>query len=156
MILTAGAPRPRSPDGYGFIVPKTKDGRVVFVLPWLGHTIAGTTDQPTQITTRPEATAAEVSFILDTLSDYLSVRARTSRLLRLLLLNLHMSLSSCCTARCIARCWPAGALCASLSGPAHALRSLLMRLRLPNPAVIAALWSHCLISRVALPCCSGG
>lgn len=47
----------------------------MFVLPWLGHTVAGTTDKPTQITTRPEATDEEVSFILDTLSDYLSVKA---------------------------------------------------------------------------------
>lgn len=67
-----------SPKGYGFIVPKTKDGRVVFVLPWLGHTVAGTTDQPTQLTKRPEATDAEVSFILDTLSEYLNVRVRTA------------------------------------------------------------------------------
>jgi glycerol-3-phosphate dehydrogenase len=32
-----------SPDNLGMIVPKTKDGRVVFMLPWLGETIAGTT-----------------------------------------------------------------------------------------------------------------
>jgi glycerol-3-phosphate dehydrogenase len=30
-----------SPDNMGLIVPKTKDGRVVFMLPWQGHTIAG-------------------------------------------------------------------------------------------------------------------
>ncbi len=28
----------------GIIIPKTNDGRVVFLLPWLGHLIAGTTD----------------------------------------------------------------------------------------------------------------
>ena len=32
-----------SPDHLGMIVPKTKDGRVVFMLPWLEATIAGTT-----------------------------------------------------------------------------------------------------------------
>ena len=32
-----------SPENVGMIVPKTKDGRVVFMLPWLGETIAGTT-----------------------------------------------------------------------------------------------------------------
>lgn len=32
-----------SPENIGMIVPKTKDGRVVFMLPWLGATIAGTT-----------------------------------------------------------------------------------------------------------------
>ena len=32
-----------SPDNLGMIVPKTKDGRVVFMLPWKEATIAGTT-----------------------------------------------------------------------------------------------------------------
>ena len=32
-----------SPEHLGMIVPKTKDGRVVFMLPWQAATIAGTT-----------------------------------------------------------------------------------------------------------------
>ncbi len=32
-----------SPEHLGMIVPKTKDGRVVFMLPWEDATIAGTT-----------------------------------------------------------------------------------------------------------------
>lgn len=32
-----------SPEHLGMIVPKTKDGRVVFMLPWMEATIAGTT-----------------------------------------------------------------------------------------------------------------
>jgi hypothetical protein len=36
------------------IVPKTKDGRVVFMLPWLEQTIAGTTDSSSDITMRPQ------------------------------------------------------------------------------------------------------
>ncbi len=43
-----------SAEGMGLIVPKTKDGRVVFMLPWLGSTIAGTTDSSTKITALPE------------------------------------------------------------------------------------------------------
>ena len=35
-----------SPENIGMIIPKTKDGRVVFMLPWLGATIAGTTGDP--------------------------------------------------------------------------------------------------------------
>lgn len=35
-----------SPEHLGMIVPKTKDGRVVFMLPWLDATIAGTTGPP--------------------------------------------------------------------------------------------------------------
>lgn len=30
----------------GLIIPETKDGRVIFVLPWKGHTLLGTTDLP--------------------------------------------------------------------------------------------------------------
>jgi glycerol-3-phosphate dehydrogenase len=35
--------------GAGMIVPKTKDGRVVFMLPWQGRVIAGTTDAPIKV-----------------------------------------------------------------------------------------------------------
>lgn len=65
-----------SPDGMGLIVPKTKDGRVVFMLPWLGRTIAGTTDSSTKITALPEPHSDEVSFILEALSDYLNLEVR--------------------------------------------------------------------------------
>lgn len=62
-----------SPEGMGLIVPKTKDGRVVFMLPWLGRTVAGTTDSNTTITLLPEPHEDEIQFILDAISDYLNV-----------------------------------------------------------------------------------
>lgn len=65
-----------SADGMGLIVPKTKDGRVVFMLPWLGRTIAGTTDSSTKITALPVPHEEEVNFILDALSDYLRIEVR--------------------------------------------------------------------------------
>lgn len=64
-----------APKDQGLIVPKTKDGRVVFMLPWLGGVIAGTTDALAPVTLRPRATAEEVDFILDALAPYLSVPA---------------------------------------------------------------------------------
>lgn len=67
-----------SPEGMGLIVPKTKDGRVVFMLPWLGRTIAGTTDSSTEITALPTPHSDEVAFILDALSDYLRIEVRSS------------------------------------------------------------------------------
>lgn len=67
-----------SPDGMGLIVPKTKDGRIVFMLPWLGRTIAGTTDSSTEITALPMPHEDEVAFILDALSDYLRIEVRAS------------------------------------------------------------------------------
>ncbi|XP_010554549.1 PREDICTED: glycerol-3-phosphate dehydrogenase SDP6, mitochondrial-like [Tarenaya hassleriana] len=65
-----------SPQGMGLIVPKTKDGRVVFMLPWLGRTVAGTTDSETAITPLPEPREDEIEFILDAISDYLSIKVR--------------------------------------------------------------------------------
>ena len=63
-----------SPEHMGLIVPKTKDGRVVFMLPWLGRTVAGTTDSATSLTMRPEPHEEELQFILDAISDYLTVK----------------------------------------------------------------------------------
>lgn len=65
-----------SPEGMGLIVPKTKDGRVVFMLPWLGRTVAGTTDSNTEITLLPEPHEDEIQFILEAISDYLNVKVR--------------------------------------------------------------------------------
>lgn len=70
-----------SPEGMGLIVPKTKDGRVVFMLPWLGRTVAGTTDSNTSITMRPEPHENEIQFILDAICDYLNVKVRRTDVL---------------------------------------------------------------------------
>ncbi|KAL0907634.1 hypothetical protein M5K25_022053 [Dendrobium thyrsiflorum] len=70
-----------SPEGMGLIVPKTKDGRVVFMLPWLGRTVAGTTDSSTVITMYPEPHEDEIRFILDAISDYLNVQVRRTDVL---------------------------------------------------------------------------
>ena len=63
------------------IVPKTKDGRVVFLLPWLGASIAGTTDAPAPLSMSPRATGAEVDFILEALRDYVAVPPRRADVL---------------------------------------------------------------------------
>lgn len=65
-----------SPDSVGMIVPKTKDGRVVFMLPWAGSTIAGTTDAPSPITMQPRGKEEDVRFILDSIEEFLSVQVR--------------------------------------------------------------------------------
>ncbi|KAL8497853.1 hypothetical protein ACS0TY_021267 [Phlomoides rotata] len=70
-----------SPEGMGLIVPKTKDGRVIFMLPWLGCTVAGTTDSNTDITMLPEPHEDEIEFILDAISDYLNVKVRRTDVL---------------------------------------------------------------------------
>jgi len=68
-----------SPDDMGLIVPKTKDGRVVFMLPWLDHTIAGTTDTKCKPGEFPKAASDEdIKFILDSIDPYLTITARRS------------------------------------------------------------------------------
>lgn len=61
------------PGGHAILVPKTKDGRVLFAVPWLGKTILGTTDTPcTELATEPEALPGEIDFILGEAARYLA------------------------------------------------------------------------------------
>ena len=51
--------------GNAIMVPHTSDGRVMFAIPWHGHTVVGTTDTPiAQSTLEPVALEHEVEFIL--------------------------------------------------------------------------------------------
>jgi glycerol-3-phosphate dehydrogenase len=55
------------------VVPHTSDGRVLFAIPWHGHTLVGTTDTPIAAATlEPTALEEEVEFILTTASEYLA------------------------------------------------------------------------------------
>jgi glycerol-3-phosphate dehydrogenase len=58
------------PSKTGLLIPHTRDGRLLFVLPWEGMTLAGTTDYAAEPTERPVPTEDEVSFIMDHLSEY--------------------------------------------------------------------------------------
>jgi glycerol-3-phosphate dehydrogenase len=44
------------------------------MLPWLGKTVAGTTDSVTELTTLPQPHENEIQFILDEVSRYLCVK----------------------------------------------------------------------------------
>ncbi|KAI9039536.1 glycerol-3-phosphate dehydrogenase GUT2 [Aspergillus affinis] len=61
-----------SPSDMGLIDPSTSDGRVIFFLPWQGNTIAGTTDQPTDITPQPEPSEHDINWILKEVRGYLA------------------------------------------------------------------------------------
>jgi glycerol-3-phosphate dehydrogenase len=57
---------------HAIMVPHTSDGRVMFAIPWHGHTVVGTTDTPiAKSTLEPVALDQEVEFILQTASLYL-------------------------------------------------------------------------------------
>jgi glycerol-3-phosphate dehydrogenase len=54
------------------MVPHTSDGRVMFAIPWHGHTLVGTTDTAIEsIPLEPVAQEQEIEFILSTASRYL-------------------------------------------------------------------------------------
>ena len=61
------------PGRRALLVPRTRDGRVLFAVPWLGKTLLGTTDTPVRSSPRePLAMAEEVDFILTEAAGYLS------------------------------------------------------------------------------------
>jgi glycerol-3-phosphate dehydrogenase len=60
------------PTDSAMMIPKTTDGRVLFIVPWLGHLILGTTDTPVKTAERePHADKADVDFILGEAAHYL-------------------------------------------------------------------------------------
>ena len=63
------------PGDSAIMVPRTSDGRVLFAIPWHGHTLVGTTDTPIPTATlEPRPLADEIQFILDTAAEYLDRR----------------------------------------------------------------------------------
>lgn len=55
------------------MIPKTKDGRVLFAVPWLGKLVLGTTDTLRQKPKlEPEALEREIDFVLETAGGYLT------------------------------------------------------------------------------------
>ena len=61
------------PGDSALLVPHTKDGRVMFALPWHNHTLVGTTDTPIEkATLEPVAFEQEIDFMLETAGLYLA------------------------------------------------------------------------------------
>ena len=59
------------------LVPHTSDGRVLFAIPWHGHTLVGTTDTPvTTAELEPVAMEREIEFVLATAGQYLEKAPR--------------------------------------------------------------------------------
>jgi len=54
------------------MVPHTSDGRVMFAIPWHGHTLVGTTDTPIEEPSlEPAPFEEEIEFVLETAGRYL-------------------------------------------------------------------------------------
>jgi glycerol-3-phosphate dehydrogenase len=60
-------------DGAAIMVPKTKDGRLIFAIPWLGKVVIGTTDLPaTEPKIEPGFDDTEIDYLIETINPYLS------------------------------------------------------------------------------------
>jgi glycerol-3-phosphate dehydrogenase len=59
------------------MVPRTSDGRILFVIPWHGHAVAGTTDTPLDAPSlEPRPLDEEIEFILETAARYPPAKPR--------------------------------------------------------------------------------
>ncbi|XP_049850720.1 glycerol-3-phosphate dehydrogenase, mitochondrial-like [Schistocerca gregaria] len=65
----------------GLIIPRTDDGRVIFVVPWQGKVIAGTTDTKCDLEYHPAPTEYEVEWILRSIAAYLRLEVSRDHVL---------------------------------------------------------------------------
>jgi glycerol-3-phosphate dehydrogenase len=75
-------PREFLPGDHAIMVPHTDDGRVLFVIPWHGRTLVGTTD--TEVKTaelEPHASDEDIGFILRNAGRYLAREPRREDIL---------------------------------------------------------------------------
>lgn len=60
------------PGDTGMLIPKTRDGRVLFAIPWHGMLLVGTTDvEQKEADFDPKVSDAEIDFMIETASGYL-------------------------------------------------------------------------------------
>jgi glycerol-3-phosphate dehydrogenase len=57
------------------LIPKTDDGRVVFLIPWRGYVLVGTTDDPDEISDQPEILDEEKVYLLEYFNRFAKQKA---------------------------------------------------------------------------------
>ena len=67
-----------APPDTGLMIPQTEDGRVLFVLPWEGHALVGTTDEPAEITEHPQPLDSEIAYLLRHVARYFNLQVNRS------------------------------------------------------------------------------
>lgn len=66
----------------GLIIPRTSDGRLIFILPWLDRVLIGTTESSVNLVSlEPRPTIAEVQYLLANANAYLEKRASAEDIL---------------------------------------------------------------------------
>lgn len=54
----------------GLMIPKTEDGRVLFILPWNNHTLVGTTDEEATVEDNPVVKEKDIKYLLKHINKY--------------------------------------------------------------------------------------
>lgn len=67
-----------APPDTGLMIPETEDGRVLFVLPWEGHALVGTTDEPAEVTEHPQPLDQEIDYLLRHVTRYFNLQVDRS------------------------------------------------------------------------------
>jgi len=63
-------PKKFLPFDEGILIPKTKDGRIIFILPYLNRCLIGTTDNEVKYTNNPIALQEEIEYLISHVNDY--------------------------------------------------------------------------------------
>lgn len=70
-----------SPSDTGLLIPHTEDGRVLFLLPWQGRTLVGTTDSPAAVEPEPLPEQSAIEYILRHVRRYFDLPVARSDVL---------------------------------------------------------------------------
>ena len=62
------------PSPKGIMIPQTSDGRVLFVLPYQGKCMIGTSDTPASLSEHPEVTDTEIDYLLENVNRYFGIK----------------------------------------------------------------------------------
>jgi glycerol-3-phosphate dehydrogenase len=72
-------PKHMMPSASALLIPKTKDDRLIFAIPYQKHLLVGTTDDEAALTSAEFGpTAQEVQYLLEYVNEYLDVRAQAA------------------------------------------------------------------------------
>ena len=66
------------PGETALLIPKTDDGRVIFVIPWRDYVLVGTTDEPDALRENPPILSEEIDYLLDYFNRYATGKASRS------------------------------------------------------------------------------
>lgn len=66
------------PGDTALLIPKTDDGRVVFLLPWRGSVLVGTTDDADKVSENPTIFEEEKAYLLEYFNRYAIIKASPS------------------------------------------------------------------------------